>query len=157
MISLKHYANIRRVDTSTCNTKYSKAYAIKVGLRPLMFRMWAFKKNEIDFRSLIKRSISIVFHRIHKKKYTNIFYFRFFLRKFTQETLLQRVVSRCNVCRQRGRVVRRVVFTTAMFARLTVQLPPKPGCCVLDKMLHHNYLCLVESNKQQIEEVRSKI
>ena len=24
-------------------------------------------------------------------------------------------------------------------------------------MLHNNYLCLVESNKQQIEEVRSKI
>ena len=27
----------------------------------------------------------------------------------------------------------------------------------LDKMLHDNYLRLVESNKQQIEEVRSKI
>ena len=25
------------------------------------------------------------------------------------------------------------------------------------KMLHDNYLCLVESNKQQIEEVRRKI
>ena len=27
----------------------------------------------------------------------------------------------------------------------------------LDKTLHDNYFCLVESNKQQIEEVRSKI
>ena len=27
----------------------------------------------------------------------------------------------------------------------------------LDKMLHFDYLCLVESNKQQIKEVRSKI
>ena len=27
----------------------------------------------------------------------------------------------------------------------------------LNKMLHDNYLCLVESNKQQIEKVRSKI
>ena len=27
----------------------------------------------------------------------------------------------------------------------------------LDKTLHDNYLCLVESNKQQIEKVRSKI
>ena len=31
------------------------------------------QKNEIDFRSLMMRSISIEFHRIHKKKYT-IFY-----------------------------------------------------------------------------------
>ena len=35
------------------------------------------------------------------------------------------------LCRQRGRVVRSVVFTTAMIARLMVQLPPKPRCCVL--------------------------
>ena len=45
MISLKHYTNIRRADTSKCNTKYSKAYAIKVGLRQVMFRVWAFKKR----------------------------------------------------------------------------------------------------------------
>ena len=59
--------------------------------------------------------------------------------------------------RQRGRVVRSVVFTTATIARLMVQLPPKPRCCALDKMLHGNYLCLVKFNKQQIEEGKSKI
>ena len=101
------------------------------------------------------RSTSIDYHRIHKKKHTIILYFCIFLRRFTQETLLQRVVSRRNVCRQRGRVVQRVVFTTVMFARLTVQLPPKPRCCVLGQ--DNNYLCLVEPNEQQIEEVRSKI
>ena len=81
---------------------------------------------------------------------------------------------RLNDLTQRGRVVRSVVFTTAMIARLMVQLPPKPRCCVesnkqhittptqasllrpWNKMLHDNYLCLVESNKQQIKEVGSK-
>ena len=33
MISLKHYTNSGRADTSKCNTKYSKAYATNVGLR----------------------------------------------------------------------------------------------------------------------------
>ena len=107
------------------------------------------------------RSISIEYHRIHKKKYTIItgIYFCIVLRRFTQKTLLQRVVSRWNVCRQRGRVARRVGFTTVMFAGLTVRLPPKPRCCVLgeDASQQLLYLCLVESNKQQIEEVRSKI
>ena len=65
-----------------------------------------------------------------QEKTHNYFIFCILLR-FTQETLLQRVVSRRNVCRQRGRVVWRDVFTTVMFARLTVQLPPKPRCCVL--------------------------
>ena len=40
---------------------------------------------------------------------------------------------RCMVkCRRlRGRVVWSVVLTTAIIARLIVQLPPKPLCCVL--------------------------
>ena len=33
--------------------------------------------------------------------------------------------------RQRCRVVRSVVFTTAKIARVMVELPPKPRCCVL--------------------------
>ena len=33
---------------------------------------------------------------------------------------------------------------------LSIKFPPKP------RMLHDNYLCLVESNKPQIKEVRSK-
>ena len=36
-----------------------------------------------------------------------------------------------NFSRQRGRVVRSVVFTMAVIARLMVQLPPKPRFCVL--------------------------
>ena len=36
-----------------------------------------------------------------------------------------------NISRQRDPVVRSVVFATAMIARLTVQLPPKPRFCVL--------------------------
>ena len=32
---------------------------------------------------------------------------------------------------ERGRVVRSVVFATAMIAKLMVQLPPTPRCCVL--------------------------
>ena len=47
-------------------------------------------------------------------------------------------------------------FTTTMIARLMVQLSPKPVVASLDKMLHDNYLCSVEFNKQQIEEVRYK-
>ena len=44
-----------------------------------------------------------------------------------------------------------------MIARLMVQLPSKPHCCILDKMLHDNYIVrLVESNKQQIKEVKRK-
>ena len=54
-------------------------------------------------------------------------------------------------------MVRSVVFTTAMIARLMVQHYPSLVVASLDKMLHDNYLCLVESHKQQIEEVRSKI
>ena len=34
-------------------------------------------------------------------------------------------------CRQRGGVVRSVVFTTVMIARLMVRLPPKYRCCAL--------------------------
>ena len=45
---------------------------------------------------------------------------------------------------------------TAITARLIVQLSPKPRCCAVDKMLHDCYLCLMESSKQQIEEVKSK-
>ena len=59
-------------------------------------------------------------------------------------------------CRQRGLVVRSVVVTTTMIARLMVQLPLKPRCCVLGKMLHDNYLCLVEFNQQQIEKSEAK-
>ena len=47
-----------------------------------------------------------------------------------------------------------------MIARLMVQLPPNLRCLVVasfDKILYDNYLCWVESNKQQIDEVRSKI
>ena len=33
--------------------------------------------------------------------------------------------------RQHSLVVRSIVFTTVMIARLMVQLPPKPRCCVL--------------------------
>ena len=61
--------------------------------------------------------------------------------------------QRGRVNRQRGRVVRSVVFTTAMIARLLVLLV----VASLDKMLYDNYLCLVKSNKQQIEEVRGQI
>ena len=42
------------------------AYTFKVGLRPVMFRMWAFK-NKIDFRLLILRSTSIEYHQITRK------------------------------------------------------------------------------------------
>ena len=58
-------------------------------------------------------------------------------------------------CRQRNRVVRRVVFTTAIIARLMNQLHPSLAVSSLNKMLHSNYLCLEEF--KQIEEVRSKI
>ena len=58
--------------------------------------------------------------------------------------------------RQRGIVVRSVVFTTAMIARLWFSSHPSLVVASLDKILHDNYLCLVESNKQQIKEVRSK-
>ena len=51
--------------------------------------------------------------------------------------------------RQRGAVVRSVVFMTA---RLVVQLPTYSLVVAsLDKMLHDDYLCLVESGKQQIK------
>ena len=73
------------------------------------------------------------------------------------ETIDSLIRNLAGVSRQRGAVVRSVVFTTATIARLMVQLPPKLVVASLDKMLHDNYLCLVESNKQQIKEVRSKI
>ena len=38
-----------------------------------------------------------------------------------------------------------------------VRSHPSLVAASLDKMLHDNYLCLVESNKQQIEDVGSKI
>ena len=55
-------------------------------------------------------------------------------------------------------VVRSIVFTTTTVARVMVQLPPKLSYCARgETMLHDNYLCLVESNNQQIVEIRSKI
>ena len=55
----------------------------------------------------------------------------------------------------RGVVIRSVVFTTIMIAKLMVQLL-NLVVASLDKMLHDNYLCLVESDKLQIKEDRSK-
>ena len=95
-----------------------------------MFRMWAFNKRNWFPLANIKVYIDL----IHKKKYTIIIYFCIFFRRFTQETLLQRLVSPWNVCRQRSRVVR-------MFARLTVQLPPKPCCFVLWKRCFTTITC----------------
>ena len=57
---------------------------------------------------------------------------------------------------QGGVVVRRVGFTTVMIVRLTVQLHPSLVVESLVNMLHDNYLVLVESNKQQIKEARSR-
>ena len=53
-------------------------------------------------------------------------------------------------------VVRSVVFTLAMTARLMVLPPPSLVVASLDKMLYNNYSCLVESDQLQIKEVRSK-
>ena len=58
--------------------------------------------------------------------------------------------------RQRGAVVWSVVFTTIMIARLTFNSQPSLVVASLDKMLHDDYLCLVESGKQRIEEVKRK-
>ena len=57
---------------------------------------------------------------------------------------------------QRGAVVRSVVFTTTIIARLTVRLPTSSRGWSLDKMLHDDYLCWVESGNQQVKEVRNK-
>ena len=45
---------------------------------------------------------------------------------------------------------------TTMIAKLMVDSNPSLITASLDKILPDNYLCLVESNKQQIEEIRSK-
>ena len=47
-------------------------------------------------------------------------------------------------------------YMTAIIARLMVQFSSSLVVASLDKMIHGNYSCLVESNKQQIKEVRSK-
>ena len=57
----------------------------------------------------------------------------------------------------RGVVVWSVVFTTTMITRLMVQLLSSLVVAFLDKMLHDYYLCLVESGKQHIKEVRRKL
>ena len=53
-------------------------------------------------------------------------------------------------------MVRSVVFTTNMIARLRFNSQPSLVVASLDKMLHDDYLCLVESGKQQIKEVKRK-
>ena len=58
--------------------------------------------------------------------------------------------------RQRGAVVWSVVFTTTMIARLTFNSQPSLVISSSDKMLHDDHLCLVESGKQRIEEVKRK-
>ena len=50
-----------------------------------------------------------------------------------------------------------VVFTTTTIERLMINSQPSLVVASLDKMLHDDYLCLVESSKQQIKEVRSII
>ena len=66
-------------------------------------------------------------------------------------------------CRQRGRVVRQRRFYDGHDRKVDGSTPTNPRCCQLpltlslDKMRYDNYLCLVESNKQQIEEIRIKI
>ena len=42
-----------------------------------------------------------------------------------------------------------------MIAKLIVNSDPSLIAASLDKILPDNYLCLVESNKQQIKEIRS--
>ena len=56
-------------------------------------------------------------------------------------------------------MVRSVVVATTMIAKLMVNsnFNPRLTVAALDKILPDNYLCLVESNKQQIKEIRSKI
>ena len=43
-----------------------------------------------------------------------------------------------------------------MIAKLMVNSNPSLIVASLDKILSDNYLCLVESNKQQIKEIRSR-
>ena len=62
-------------------------------------------------------------------------------------------------CSQHGAVVtlvRSVVDATTMIAKLMVNSNPSLIAASLDKILPNNYLCLVESNKQQIKEITSK-
>ena len=47
--------------------------------------------------------------------------------------------------RQRGAVVWSIVFTTTMIARLMANSQPSLVVASLNKMLHDDYLCLVES------------
>ena len=49
---------------------------------------------------------------------------------------------------QRDAVVRGVVFTTTMIARLMFNSHASLVVASLDKMLHDNYLCVMESNEQ---------
>ena len=53
--------------------------------------------------------------------------------------------------RQRGRKSKGVVFTTSLIARS--KFNPDPGHVVasLDKAFYDDYLCVVSSNKQQIQ------
>ena len=46
---------------------------------------------------------------------------------------------------------------TTMIAKLMINFNPSLIVASLDKILPDNYLCLVESNKQQIKEIKSKI
>ena len=57
-------------------------------------------------------------------------------------------------CRQRGQMGKGVVFTTTLIA--WSQFNPHPGHVVssLDKTLYDDYLCLVASNKKQIQWTR---
>ena len=45
---------------------------------------------------------------------------------------------------------------TIMIAKLMVNSNPSLIVASLDKILPDNYLCLVESNKQQIKEIKSR-
>ena len=54
-------------------------------------------------------------------------------------------------CRQRGRESKDVVFTTALIARSTFNPHPGHVGASLDKAFYDDYLCMVASNKQQIQ------
>ena len=131
MISLKHCTNIRRADTSKCNTKYSKAHAIKVGLRPVMFRTGAFKKRN-QFPLANKKVYIDRIPSDSREKVHNYFIFSHLFKEIHSRNIIAESCKSVKCLSNHGRVVRRVVFT-AMLARLTVQLPTKPGCCVLEQ------------------------
>ena len=81
----------------------------------------------------------------------------FTLRSTSSNHLNPPAIAYSKVSRQRGRVIWSVVFTTAMIAKLWFNSHPSLVVTSLNKMLHDNYLCLVESNEQQIEKIKSKI